>query len=93
MGSPHNLGQRLVVVVALGAALSVLATYIVARYIEGPVWFGYTPLTRSNSSSGPSLKAAIVWLMTIVVWGLASVRILGLPYPPSETTGAIRHGD
>ncbi len=71
-------------VVALGAALCVVATYIVARYIEGPVWFGYAPLTSALSTGRPSAGAAFVWLVTIAVWGVASVWILGLPYPPSD---------
>jgi hypothetical protein len=79
-----NLGQRIVVVVALGAALCVVATYIIARYINGPVWFGYAPLTSAPSTYRPSFGPALVWLVAIAAWGVTSVWILGLPYPPAD---------
>ncbi len=78
-----NLGQRVVLVVALAAVLQTVGGYTVHRR----EWPGGA-LSRSTSlglyvyGGDPGwhpVPAALVWIALIVVWALASIWLLGLP--------------
>jgi hypothetical protein len=73
-----NLGQRIIVIVCLGIALTVAGSYIVDRGDTG--WFGCAPLTGAVYEPGPSPAIRlIVWLGLIAIWALASVVLLRSP--------------
>jgi len=78
-----NPAQRVVVSIATGVAL-----LMVGRAAEtwqdnpGDGWFGYVPLTRSISISGPFLfrhpgLRLLMWLALIAVWTAVSLWLFG----------------
>ena len=72
--------QRVVVVVALGLALGVIGTYLVS--LGSGIrfgWYAHSPLTatlQAPSTGLPAWLRLIIWLAPIVVWVLASIRVL-----------------
>ena len=74
-----STAQRVVVVVALGLALG-----IVARYLAGLGtrlgWYGYAPLSgqvfQPQGTGEPGWLRLIIWLAAIGLWAFASVRVL-----------------
>jgi hypothetical protein len=69
-----NLAQRVVLSLALAAALGVVA-HTVSNLLLDEVsggWFIYqpeaTPLMSSPGSDGDSLRVAAVWLVAIALW-------------------------
>ena len=72
--------QRVVVVVALGFALGVIGAYLVSLGSGIRLgWYAYSPLTATLQAPGTGLPAwlrLIIWLGLIVVWALASIRVL-----------------
>lgn len=76
-----SMAQRVVVVVALGLALGVLAGYLTSLgTLSG--WYAYTPLTQRAVLPGagePGWVRLIVWLAVIGLWASASVRMLRQP--------------
>lgn len=72
--------QRVVVVVALGLALGVIGTYLVSLGSGIKFgWYAYSPLTstlQAPSTGLPAWLRLIIWLALIVVWALASIRVL-----------------
>lgn len=87
-----NLGQRIVAVVALAAALCTVWVYLVCPPVicDGG-WFGYAPLSGESQgvtisqalvdSSGSGLVALLLALGFIAVWACASIWLFGLSYP------------
>jgi hypothetical protein len=78
-----NLGQRIVLVVALGAALRTVGTFLVNRPAVGG-WSSYSPLSDmppyvSAGSGWDPVQAAILWIALIALWAAASVWLLGPP--------------
>lgn len=81
-----NLAQRIVVVVALAAALRIIWTYLaglistnlVGRSHDGG-WFAYTPSIETPRGSGAGLGLALLAIALIAVWACASLWLLGLP--------------
>lgn len=74
-----NLVQRIVIVVALGVALSDLASYLI-NMVTYTGWTAYAPLT--TGSSAPALRAwirPVINLASVLVWVTASVPILRTP--------------
>jgi hypothetical protein len=74
-----NLAQRIVVVVALAAALDTIGELVTnfGRHLDGG-WFGYAAnaplMTLPNEGLRPGL-AAVVWLVLILVWMLCALRL------------------
>lgn len=86
-----NFAQRIVVVVALAAALRTVWTYLVGLMWTNLVggsdegWFGYSPLIEAPGRSGGALGLAFLAIVLIAAWACASVWLLGLPRTePSE---------
>jgi len=81
--------QRIVVVVALGAAFLVLGRYLVSLGRGSAFgWYAYSPLTSAVYRPRTGLRAwlrLIIWLVLIVLWALTSVRVLR---PPSRDAGS-----
>lgn len=78
-----NLGQRIVLVIALAGALRTVGTYTVNRR-GGDGWSAYVPLTeRAYHSVGDPgwhpVAAALLWLALITLWAAVSVWLLGGP--------------
>lgn len=73
-----NLAQRIVVVVALAAALRIAWEYFVGRSHDGG-WFAYTPLIDAPRGSGFNLGFALLAIALIAAWACASLWLLGLP--------------
>jgi uncharacterized membrane protein YciS (DUF1049 family) len=90
-----NLGQRVVIVVALGVVL-----VLVGRYLTAPVpftgWIAYAPLTASTLPG--RLFAArdglghianfFVWLGLVLAWCAASLALLRTPLRQRRGTAA-----
>lgn len=78
-----NLGQRIVLVVALAAALRTVGTFMVNRR-DGGGWFSYAPLSDvpiypAADSGWHPVQAAVLWIALIALWAAASVWLLGPP--------------
>ena len=76
-----NLGQRIVLVVALAAALRTAGTFLVNRR-DGGGWFSYAPLGDASiypavDSGWHPVQAAILWIALIALWAAVSVWLLG----------------
>lgn len=79
-----NRGQRIVLVVALGAALYVLGVYITTLDTPGSGWVAYAPLSQVAHSSFTGTPFAglhpwvrlVVWLGLTVIWAGCSVALL-----------------
>ena len=74
-----NTAQRVVVVVALGFALGIAATYL-TNLGSRSGWYAYAPLSgqvfRPPGIGEPGWLRLIIWLAAISLWALASVRVL-----------------
>jgi hypothetical protein len=84
-----NLGQRIVLVVALGAVLRTVGSYTVNRRAANGDWFSYMPLTEAPyvpalDPGWHPIPAALLWIALILVWALASVWLLGRSRRSSE---------
>lgn len=84
-----NRAQRVVLVVALGAAMAVTGTYITTLGNFRTRWMAYAPLSESiyqpNLGLVPWLQLA-VWFGLILIWTAASVRLLKDSDPSDEPT-------
>ena len=75
-----NLGQRLVVVVATGLVMKVLADWVLYSGAEGG-WFGYAPNSvdvfsqSSGRRYGPGATSVIA-MVFIASWAAISLRLL-----------------
>ena len=89
MGSWHpNRAQRVVLVVALGAALAVVGWWITS-WSTDTGWTAYAPLTRGPlGSHGLHLWVrAVIWLILIGAWtgtSLALLRSRGADVAPAR---------
>jgi hypothetical protein len=73
-----STAQRVVVVVALGLALGIVASYL-AGLGTRTGRYGYAPLSGQLYQPGlgePGWLRLIIWLAAISLWALASVRVL-----------------
>jgi heme/copper-type cytochrome/quinol oxidase subunit 1 len=73
-----NMAQRFVVVVALGLALGIVASYLTSLRRTG--WYAYAPLSgqvfQPQGSGEPGWLRLIIWLAATSLWALASLRAL-----------------
>ncbi len=76
-------GPRIVIVIALAAALIVLGRYFV--YLAGPRsaasfgWYAYAPLSGKLPTPRPGTSAGVrvlIWLGMIAVWTAGSLFVL-----------------
>jgi hypothetical protein len=82
--------QRIVVVVAFGLALGVVGSYLLNLGSGYPFgWTGFSPLTLATYGYAGlhGWLRAIIWLVLIGLWAVASVRVLR---PSSENAAARR---
>lgn len=74
-----SMAQRIVLAVALGLALAIVASYL-ASLGTRPGWYAYAPLTRQllgpQGLGEPGWLRLIIWLAAIGLWALTSVRLL-----------------
>jgi len=68
--------QRVVVVVALGAAFLAIGSYILSLGQHGFAfgWTGYAPFT--SPAGRPAWLALVVWLALTCLWAAVSIRML-----------------
>jgi heme/copper-type cytochrome/quinol oxidase subunit 1 len=79
----HRIGklgkaQRVVVVVAIGAAFLAVGSYLLSLGQPGAFgWTGYAPLTLASRSVGrPGWFAPVVWLALTCLWAVVSIWLL-----------------
>jgi hypothetical protein len=74
-----STAQRVVIVVALGLALGIVASYLATLATRGG-WYGYAPLSgqlfQPPGLGEPGWLRLIIWLAAISLWAFASVRVL-----------------
>ena len=75
-----NLLQRIVLVVALGAGLSVFGLWV-TTFGSYTGWVAYAPLNSAGAFAGPvsglySWVRLVIWLALIAIWALASMWLL-----------------
>ena len=84
-----NLAQRIVVVVALGAALRIVWACFASRFPDDGGWFNYVPgeaegiMVDPYVSSGWNPIPVLLAIVFISIWAGASVWLLGLPHSGS----------
>lgn len=82
-----STAQRVVVVVALGLALGIVASYLNGLGTRTG-WYGYAPLSgqlfEPQGIGEPGWLRLIIWLAAISLWALTSVRMLR--QSPGQTT-------
>jgi heme/copper-type cytochrome/quinol oxidase subunit 1 len=71
--------QRVVVIIALGLALAIVASYLTSLGTRAG-WYAYAPLTGQAfpppGSGEPGWLRAIIWLAAVSLWAAASVTTL-----------------
>ena len=71
--------QRVVVIIALGLALAVVASYVTSLGTRAG-WYAYAPLTGQAfpppGSGEPGWLRMIIWLAAIGLWAAASATVL-----------------
>ncbi len=87
-----SLGQRVVLVIGLAAALVVIAGFITtAGTVTG--WTGYAPLSMSNQpflvpGGLPPYARLLVWLVVVVIWVAGSLPLMrSRPGTPADAPG------
>lgn len=74
-----NTAQRVVIIIALGMALAVVASYLTSLGTKVG-WYAYAPLTgQAFSPPGfgePGWLRLIIWLVAISLWAAASATVL-----------------
>jgi heme/copper-type cytochrome/quinol oxidase subunit 1 len=72
--------QRVVVVVALGLALGIVASYLTSLGTVATGWYAYAPLSgqtlQPRSTGEPDWLRLIIWLAAVSLWALTSLRVL-----------------
>lgn len=85
MGHPGlNTGQRVVVIVGLGVALSLFGSWLIGHWGFGGStnsfgWVGYAPLSHTISWPGRILHPwvrLVIWLALTMIWVAASAFLL-----------------
>lgn len=78
-----NSSQKVVVVIALGAALAVLGLWLTSLGAHHPLlvsgWVGYAPLrpqSRFLPGGIPRWGRLLIWLGLIAIWGASSLALL-----------------
>ena len=77
-----NTAQRIVIVVAIGIALTALGVYLVSLGSPRYGWCWYSPLGHGVRPTGAGLAGwlrLIIWLGLTGIWAVASVTVLGRP--------------
>lgn len=90
-----NTLQRVVLVVALGAALFFVGGYLTGGSHLATGWTGYAPLQSVPVVSRAGLSGVgslVVWLALVVVWACASVAVLRTRQPtrPVDSDNRVR---
>ena len=74
--------QRVVVVIALGLALGILAGYLTSLSPRTG-WYAYAPLSgqafQPPGIGEPGWLRVIIWLAAVSLWTLTSLRVLRRP--------------
>ena len=76
-----NMAQRVVVVITLGLALGIVASYLTGYFTGLGVrtgWYAYAPLSGQLQPGigEPGWLRLIIWLAAISLWALTSLRVL-----------------
>jgi heme/copper-type cytochrome/quinol oxidase subunit 1 len=86
-----NLAQRVVVVITLGLALGIVASYLTGLGLGVRTgWYAYAPLSGQLQGPGigePGWLRLIIWLAAVSLWSLTSLRVL------SQSPGPVRLRD
>jgi hypothetical protein len=86
-----TLRQRIVLLVALGAALWVLGQWVIEQASPfGGFWTGTAPLTSSPDFGLHRWVQAVLWLLLIAVWTIAALLLLR---EPKRETLEVKEGD
>lgn len=73
-----NLAQRVVVVITLGLALGIVASYLTSQGVRTG-WYAYAPLSGQLQAPGigePGWLRLVIWLTAVSLWSLTSLRVL-----------------
>jgi heme/copper-type cytochrome/quinol oxidase subunit 1 len=72
-----NMAQRIVVVVTLGLALAIVASYLTGLGVRTG-WYAYAPPSGQVSAGlgEPGWLRLVIWLAAISLWSLSSLRVL-----------------
>ena len=84
-----NLGQRVLIVIALGI-LSYLLGLWISYLAERPYgWIAYAPLSGTPAVPGGRLTEGwliLVWAVLTLIWGVLSLVVLRSSTPPDDRT-------
>jgi heme/copper-type cytochrome/quinol oxidase subunit 1 len=84
-----NLAQRVVVVITVGLALGIVASYLTGLGVRTG-WYAYAPLSGQLQAPGigePGWLRLLIWLAAVSLWSLTSLRVL------SQSPGPVRLRD
>jgi heme/copper-type cytochrome/quinol oxidase subunit 1 len=74
-----STAQRVVVIIALGLALAIVASYVTSLGTRAG-WYAYAPLTGQTlpppGFGEPGWLRVIIWLAAISLWAAASATVL-----------------
>ncbi len=71
--------QRVVIVIALGLVLRTVGSFLASLGRGALGWYAYSPLTVRlvpPGSGPPRPVRLLIWLVLIVIWAAASIRVL-----------------
>jgi heme/copper-type cytochrome/quinol oxidase subunit 1 len=82
-----NMAQRVVLVITLGLALGIVASYLTGLGVSVSTgWYAYAPLSGQLQAPGigePGWLRLIIWLAAISLWALTSLRVLSQSSGPA----------
>ncbi|HLK79872.1 MAG TPA: hypothetical protein VKU77_40245 [Streptosporangiaceae bacterium] len=80
-----SMAQRVVVVITLGLALGIMASYLTGQGVRTG-WYAYAPLSGQLRAPGigePGWLRLIIWLAAVSLWSLTSLRVLSQSSGPA----------
>jgi len=83
-----NMAQRVVLVITLGLALGIVASYLTGLGVRTG-WYAYAPVSGQLQPPGigePGWLRLVIWLAAVSLWALTSLRVL------SQSSGTAARG-
>lgn len=92
-----NLGQRILMVIALGGVIYFLGFWLETIHKQAFGWVAYAPLSGATSALGREGgltydQSILVWIGLVVLWAVLSMVVLHTPKRSGPVTSSDQPG-